>query len=317
MLNLKQGEHLCLFYEKHAAEQMPALIPFIQEGLSKDEQCIYIADDQTVDELGDRLKYDGINVGQETERGRLKLWTRREWRQSGELDSDKKSLQIRDFVKGASRTGFKGIRFAVEMTWTLGPDISAGQLEHWEATINTLFAPNFPGRIVCQYNRSRLSPEVILAALHTHPTVILGEHVCPNLFYQAPLILEGNGRRDGKRRASTAAQVNWMITQLKRAHAAEKVREELIEKRAALAEAERWQHELELQVQKRTVQLRAEIEERKRLECEIARAVEREQLRLGQELHDGLGQARSETTGHHARAGRRPDAESGERVLPG
>jgi signal transduction histidine kinase len=37
-------------------------------------------------------------------------------------------------------------------------------------------------------------------------------------------------------------------------------------------------------------QVQAQIEERKRLEAEIARAIESEQLRLGQELHDGLGQ---------------------------
>ena len=209
--------------------------------------------------------------------GPAKLWTRKEWRQSGELDSGRKSLQVREFIQEAYRASFKGIRFAVEMTWTLGPDITANCLEHWEATINTLFAPDFPGRIVCQYNRSRLSPEVVLAALHTHPTVILGEEVCPNLFYQAPLILKGHSHGNGKHAPSTAEQVDWMISQLKRARAAEKMREELAEKRAALAEAERWRYELESRVKERTAQLQAEIEERKRLESEIARAVEREQ----------------------------------------
>jgi len=47
ILNLRAGDHLCLFYEKDPAEQMPALTPFIQEALSRDEQFIYIADDQT------------------------------------------------------------------------------------------------------------------------------------------------------------------------------------------------------------------------------------------------------------------------------
>ena len=30
---------------------MPALVPFIQDGLSRDEQFVYIADDQTVEDL--------------------------------------------------------------------------------------------------------------------------------------------------------------------------------------------------------------------------------------------------------------------------
>jgi len=45
------------------------------------------------------------------------------------------------------------------MTWALGPDIGAEELEHWEAMINTIFVPGFSGRIAYQYNRSRLSPD--------------------------------------------------------------------------------------------------------------------------------------------------------------
>jgi PAS domain S-box-containing protein len=232
MLNLQQGDHLCLLYENDPGEQMPALIPFIQDGLSKNEQFIYIADDQTIDELSNRLQRSGIDVAAESGHGRLKLWTRKEWRQPGELGSDKKFRQVHQFIQDASTAGFEGVRFAVEMTWTLGPDISAPLLEHWEATINTIFMPGFPGRIVCQYNASRLSPEVMLAALHTHPLAIIGDEVYPNFFYQAPLILSGNSQQ------SAAAKMDWMISQLKRARLAEKHRLELAQQTAALAQAE-------------------------------------------------------------------------------
>ena len=76
-----------------------------------------------------------------------------------------------------------------------------------------------------------------------------------------------------------------------------KTARDITEAKKAEAELAAWQHELELRVQQRTAelatahqQLQAEIDERKRLENEIANAVEHEQLRLGQELHDGLGQ---------------------------
>jgi PAS domain S-box-containing protein len=239
ILNLEQGDHLCLLYEKDPGEQMPALIPFIQDGLSKDEQFIYIADDQTTDELSNRLTRNGINVGAESERGRLKLWTRKEWRQPGALDSEKKRRQVQQFVDDAAVAGFKGVRFAVEMTWTLGPEISGPLLEHWEATINTMFVPGFPGRIICQYNASRLSPDVMLAALHTHPLAIIGEEVYPNFFYQAPLILNSNGEQ------SPAAKVEWMVAQLKRARVAEKERLQLAQQTAALAQAEKDRKRLE------------------------------------------------------------------------
>jgi PAS domain S-box-containing protein len=236
ILSLKDGDHLCLFYDKDPAEQMPALVPFIQDALSKNEQFIYIADDQTVDELAARLHLSGIDVGKEQDRGALKLWTRREWRQPGKLSSKKKSRQVLDFINQATSSGFKGIRFAVEMTWTLGPDIGVSELEHWEASINTIFAPGFAGRIVCQYNRSRLSPEVMLVAFHTHPLLILGNNVYPNWFYEAPVILDGK---------SPAAKVELMISVLERSRSAQQERKELIENRVALAEAEVTQKKIE------------------------------------------------------------------------
>jgi signal transduction histidine kinase/CheY-like chemotaxis protein len=276
ILNLRPGDHLCLFYEKDPREQMPALVPFIQDGLSRDEQFVYIADDQTVEDLEGQLQQSGINVGQECDRGALKLWTRREWRQPGELSSERKSRQVLQYIHEASQSGFKGCRFAVEMTWALGPDISADELEHWEAMINTIFVPGVSGRIACQYNRSRLSPETILAALHTHPLAILGDHVYPNWFYEAPLILDGNAK-------SSTARVEWMFSVLQRARTAQKERDELIEKRAALAAAERSKdalaksnEELEQRVKERTAELelasralRNEMEEQKKLEKQL------------------------------------------------
>src|SRR5262245_893815 len=255
---------------------MPALVPFIRDGLSRDEQFVYIADDQTVEELEGHLRQSGINVGQECERGALKLWTRRKWRQPGELSAEKKSRQVLQYIHEASQAGFKGCRFAVEMTWALGPDIGADELERWEATINNIFVPGFSGRIACQYNRSRLSPETILAALHTHPLAILGDHVYPNWFYEAPLILGGKAN-------SSTARVEWMLSVLQRARTAQRERDELMEKRAALADAERSKdvltksnEELEKRVKERTVELelansalRTEMEEQKKLEKQL------------------------------------------------
>src|ERR1051326_6075236 len=80
-LNLLPGDHLCLFYEKDPAEQMPALIPFIREALGREEQFIYVADDQTIDELARRLEAGGVDIHRARARGALKLYTRADLRQ--------------------------------------------------------------------------------------------------------------------------------------------------------------------------------------------------------------------------------------------
>ena len=72
---------------------------------------------------------------------------------------------------------------------------------------------------------------------------------------------------------------------------------DITERKMVELELETWRRELEVRVEERTrelslahEQLQVQINERKRLESAIADAVEREQLRLGRELHEGLGQ---------------------------
>jgi PAS domain S-box-containing protein len=249
---LEPGGHLCLLYENNPAEQLPALVAFIRNGLSRNEQVIYIADDQTTDELASRLEQNHIDVAGESRSGRLKLYNRQAWRQPGELDPQKKAQQVRQFIAEAAKAGFKGIRFGIEMTWTLGPDIEAHDLEHWEATINTLFQPSFPARMICQYNRARLAPEVLLAALHTHPAAIVGTAVFPNPFYEAPLLLNGNGRNHGRAGNGHAAadRVDWMLGQLERARAAELDRQTLACERAQRLQAEQARKQAEVSEQR-------------------------------------------------------------------
>lgn len=240
---LKQGGHLCLVYDDDPAEQMPALLPFIQRGLEDGEQCLYVADDLTVDELRDALAAHGIDVVGETARGALLLWTREQWRQPGELNSAAKAAQVQGLVDAALEAGYTGIRFAVEMTWTLRPDIDAEKLRHWESTINSIFTPDLPARIICQYSRRRLGPAVVQSALLTHPLAVLGSEICPNAYYDAPLLL--GGAVPYAPLIADGARTDWMLSQLRSAREFEKEREQRIRAEAALREAERSRQRIE------------------------------------------------------------------------
>ena len=185
------GGHLCLFYDDDPSEQLQALVPFIQQGLAAGERCIYVADDLTIFDLHRALNEAGVHVLKEMTRGALLLFTRTDWRQPGELNSDAKAAQVRAMIDGALDAGYPGVRFGVEMTWTLGPTIDAARLRHWEATINTIFTPDVPARIICQYSRWRLTPDALHAGLVTHPQAILAGGIYANPFYAAPRILAG------------------------------------------------------------------------------------------------------------------------------
>ena len=245
------GDHLCLIYDGDPAEQLPAILPYIAQGLDAGERCIYVADDQTVDQLRDALGGYGVDVDRHVASGALLLWTRAEWRQPGTLNSTRKEAQVRAAISDALAAGFTGIRFAVEMTWTLGPDIDAAALQHWEATVNTIFTPGVPARIICQYNRRRLGPAIIAAGLRTHPVAVLGADLCANPYYDAPRILASQaveprsavGATNGVHAGSNGLHrdtsgADWMLDQLRRARDFQREREQRIRAEAAADEAE-------------------------------------------------------------------------------
>ena len=120
------------------AELVPALVPSIQQALAKREQFVYVGHDSALDAIAAALAHNGINFPKESKLGRVKLWSRQDWRQSGQLNFGRKSLQIRDLINDSICSGFNGIRFAVDVTWTLGQVIDREQIELWEAALNTI-----------------------------------------------------------------------------------------------------------------------------------------------------------------------------------
>ena len=187
VLLLRPGDHLCLVYDGDPSDQFPALVPFLRQGLENGERAVYVSDDGTIEELGRALTEYGVDVKGRLDDGSLVLWTRSEWRQPGELDSARKADQVRRIIDDALRQGYSGVRFGIEMTWTLGPDIAADRLCHWEATINSILSPDLPVRMICQYSRRRLPPDVLQAALLTHPVAILGKDAFANPYHDGSL----------------------------------------------------------------------------------------------------------------------------------
>jgi serine phosphatase RsbU (regulator of sigma subunit) len=248
---LRQGDHFCLIYET-VTEQMAVVVPFVQDGLARRERCVYITDDRTAEEVVEALTAAGVDVARERERGALWLLTQRDaYLRSGEFDPQAMIRLLHQTMEQVLVNGFTGLRVTGEMTWALGSDVGCARLIEAEALLNDFF-PGSRSLAICQYRRSRFSPETIHGVLRTHPTVILGDQVCPNLYYEPSEMILG--------RESPTKQVDWMIAQLERGRAAEQALQELNGRFAA-----------------QTTALEAERRRRKHAEEEHSRLLRQEQ----------------------------------------
>ncbi len=209
---MRLGDHLCLIYET-PEERMAAIVPFFLHGFERGEACVYIADDHSVEEVKHALTRNGIEVHAQIAGGALRFATQREsYLPNGRFDPDSMIEFLRGSMNAALAAGFSGYRVTGEMSWALGPEPGCERLIEYEAKLNEFF-PGSRSMAICQYNRRLFPAEIIRDVLRTHPLAVIGERVCPNLYYEDPkMILE---------ECSTENRVDWMIRQLTRFHASE------------------------------------------------------------------------------------------------
>ena len=188
---------------------MDTVVPFIKEGLERNERCSYIAIEHTVAEAASLLTSAGIDVQRERARGALDFSTSREaYLPSGHFEPDERLTRLGEYVRQAIASGFSGLRSIGEMGWIDCEAPGCERAAEYEARLNDLI-PHLPVTGMCQYNRGQISPAILSDALRTHPVVVLNSKARRNLYYVPSAIFLG--------RASDIERVAWMIDELNHA----------------------------------------------------------------------------------------------------
>ncbi|WP_137291734.1 MEDS domain-containing protein [Natronorubrum halophilum] len=177
-------DHLALVYE-NADDQFETAIPFMAAGLERGERCLYIADENEIEDVTAALRTAGVDVESALESGALTMHTATDsYLRNGTFDPDDMIAFLSDAIEEANDE-FDGLRITGEMTWVLGDDPSIESLVEYESKLNTLL-PETNGIALCQYNRERFSPEIIRDIIKTHPHLVYDRTVCQNFYYTPP-----------------------------------------------------------------------------------------------------------------------------------
>jgi hypothetical protein len=204
--HLQHGDHLCLLY-RSVEEQKNILSPFIKEGLSRGEFCLYITDDHMDPELANLLASDGIDLLRLRQEGSVQLLSR--YQTFLRYARFEPSLMIEFFERLLDQTlakQFSGARVIIDMSWAL--TIGCDQLITFEALLNDHMMP-WKMTTLCQYHLDRFASRILQDVLRTHPLAVLGEHVCPNFYCEPTNLILSDPPAD--------ARIEWMMNTLKKA----------------------------------------------------------------------------------------------------
>jgi hypothetical protein len=183
MLGAKR--HICGFF-RTPEEEYQLLLPFIKEGIERGEKAFHVVDPKLREDHLQRLKSAGINVTEAEKSGQFELCNWEQvYLQDGHFNQDRMLAMWHDVLVATGQRGFPRTRLVAHMEWALEDHEGVSDLIEYEARFNLLHRSD-RDPVICAYDLTRFSGDVIMGVLQTHPMVILGGVLQENPFFIPP-----------------------------------------------------------------------------------------------------------------------------------
>ena len=183
--SLSQGTHVCQLFSNDS-EQKGLTLEFLSNGLRRGEYCALACAGSPDDWLFE-LQAAAVDVSAELASGTLDIFLADDWYSELNIHTLRMAGKVWNQFSAALDV-FGSARLIADMSWVSRGQVSADDLCHWEAAANVVFEGT-EVRVICQYDLRHNSPSEVLAALRTHPQVILDGRMVGNRYYEAPRIL--------------------------------------------------------------------------------------------------------------------------------
>jgi hypothetical protein len=146
----EHGDHACVFYQSEDS-LADVLIPYIIEGLQKQEKCLCVQRPGMLKRVEVELRREGIDFDEEIRSGALQFMSDTERYLSGEKFRPMETAElIFQALQECMRQGFHGFRTAGDLGWAAPTHRVHKELIEYEHEVAKCF-PNNPFTGLCQY----------------------------------------------------------------------------------------------------------------------------------------------------------------------
>jgi DcmR-like sensory protein len=202
---LGRERHICAFFNS-IDEQHRVLRSFIKEGFDRGEKTFHIVDPERREQHLKRLADAGIDVERAMGSGQLevRVWQDCQFR-GDQFDQDAMLALIEEVLQSGAAAGYPLTRFLGQMEWALldKPGLDDLSFVEFETRVNYV-SPKYDDPLICAYDLSKFSANMMIDVMRTHPVVLIGGVLQENPFFVPPdqLLLELRERRSVRKSAS-------------------------------------------------------------------------------------------------------------------
>ncbi len=176
------GDHISAIFDSRV-QQMEIMGPFVGTGLRAEQRCVWISPEESAAELRRTLSDMGGDLATLEASSQLLIVSEVDFYLRDGIFEPQRTLDLlAAFLQDNQREGYSTMRLANDVSWVAGGRVDPESWERFESHM-TQEISGLPLVMVCQYDRGQVSGAMVVTALHTHPTVILGDAFRKNPFY--------------------------------------------------------------------------------------------------------------------------------------
>ncbi|MFB3917659.1 MAG: MEDS domain-containing protein [Terriglobales bacterium] len=179
------GSHICFLYRTEQ-ERDDIAVPFLRQGLHDGAICRYVVDDQTAAHLQQGLAAAGVNVKAVEASNQLKILTAADTYLRKDAFNYREMIAFWETIAEELRASNRRYARCAGETNFLQQRVPG--LEHfleYEAQLNN-YIPKLPMLVLCLYNITKFSGDLVIGVLQTHPYAVMGGVLIRNPYYIPP-----------------------------------------------------------------------------------------------------------------------------------
>jgi len=178
------GGHVSCIYER-PEERDEVLLGFLRSGLENNGNVLHVGGPPVVESL-DRMDAGDVDVRACLSGGRLKTVPVERIRRTGEdFDPDGLIALVNDEAELAASEGRSALWISCDMGMLFESGKELERMLECEAILES-FSRNRGCSVLCIYDRLRVEPDMLTAAVVGHPSVLFGTEACDNPQFVSP-----------------------------------------------------------------------------------------------------------------------------------
>lgn len=190
--------HACALIAR-SHERYDVFTPFVAEGLRSEDRVVLLLDRYDLPDRMRLLVESGTDTDAAEKEGQLVTitWENSYLQSGGRFDQSEMLSLVEKLAAAFSQDG-KVTRAWAEMGWAARSIPGRGDLIEYETRLNWIL-PKYDLAVVCAYDLTKFSSEVVVNLLHSHPQAIVRGALSQNPFYAPPDELLSDLTRRGVR----------------------------------------------------------------------------------------------------------------------